>query len=158
MEGTKHPIFWFLVLLVLVSCTLGMLFSNYYKTYGGELGFDDSMLTIIGSVAGVMNGCSRFFWATLTDKTSYKFTFTLISILNLITSAILPYNKDGIGYLLLIAIVYLAEGGLLATYPVICAKIYGKKIGGLMYGFMFFMVGVCNMIGYILYAFARKKI
>ncbi|CAK89915.1 unnamed protein product (macronuclear) [Paramecium tetraurelia] len=157
-RGMKHPSFVLLQLIVLMSCTFGMLISNCYKYYGLELGIDDATLTATGSVAGVMNGSSRFFWATLTDKTSYKFTFTIISILNLITTAILPYNKDGIGYLLLIAVVYLAEGGLLATYPVICAKIYGKKIGGLMYGFMFFFVGVANMIGYILYAFARKKI
>lgn len=141
-----------------MSCTLGMLISNCYKLYGLELGIDDATLTATGSVAGVMNGSSRFFWATLTDKTSFKFTFTIISVLNLITSAILPYNTSGIGYLLLIAVVYLAEGGLLATYPVICAKVYGKKIGGLMYGFMFFMVGVCNMLGYVLYAYARLDI
>ena len=141
-----------------MSCTLGMLISNCYKYYGLELGIDDSTLTATGSVAGVMNGASRFFWATLADKTSFRFTFILISVLNLITSAILPYNKDGIGYLLLIAVVYLAEGGLLGTYPLICATVYGKKIGGLMYGFLFFMIGVCNMLGYIFYRFARLKI
>lgn len=141
-----------------MSCTLGMLISNCYKLYGLELGIDDSMLTVTGSVAGVMNGSSRFFWATLTDKTSYKFTFIMISFLNLVTSSILPYNTSGIGYLLIIGVIYLAEGGLLATYPVICAKIYGKKIGGMMYGFMFFTVGLCNIIGYILYVFVKKRI
>lgn len=115
-------------------------------------------MTATGSVAGVMNGTSRIFWATLSDRTSFKFTFMIISVINLITAAILPYNTNGIGYLFLIAIVYLAEGGLLATYPLISATVYGKKIGGVMYGFMFFMIGVCNMIGYIYYAFARKTI
>jgi len=155
-RGVMSIPFTILIPLVLCSCTLGMLISNCYKLYGLELEIDDATLTATGSVAGVMNGCSRFFWATLTDKTSFKFTFTCISVINLITSAILPYNRDGIGYLLLIALVYLSEGGLLGTYPVICAKIYGKKVGSLMYGFMFFMVGVCNMLGYVLYAFARK--
>jgi hypothetical protein len=135
-----------------------MLISNCYKFYGTELGIDDATLTATGSVAGVMNGSSRFFWATLTDKTSFKFTFTLISIINLITSAILPYNKNGIGYLLLIAIVYLAEGGLVATYPLISATVFGKKVGGVMYGFLFFMIGVCNMLGFIFYRFARVAI
>ena len=158
VTGVKNVVFPILVLIVLMSCTLGMLISNCYKYYGLELGIDDATLTATGSVAGVMNGASRFFWGTLADKTSFRFTFILISILNLITSAILPYNKDGIGYLLLIAIVYLAEGGLLGTYPLICATVYGKKIGGLMYGFLFFMIGVCNMLGYIFYRFARLKI
>jgi len=156
-RGVLSKPFAILMPLVLLSCTLGMLISNCYKLYGLELEIDDATLTATGSVAGVMNGCSRFFWATLTDKTSFKFTFTLISIINLITAAILPYNRDGIGYLLLIALVYLSEGGLVATYPVICAKIYGKKVGSLMYGFLFFMIGVCNMLGYVLYAFARKS-
>lgn len=40
----------------------------------------------------------------------------------------------------------------------ICAKIYGNKIGGLMYGFMFFMVGVSNMLGYILYSIVRVEL
>ena len=110
-----------------MSCTLGMLISNCYKLYGLEIGIDDAMLTTTGSAAGVMNGLLRFFWATLTDNPSYKFTFTLISILNLVTSSLLPYNTNGIEYLLLIGVVCLAEGGLLATYPVICTKVYGRS-------------------------------
>lgn len=159
MMGVKSPAFAILIPLVLCSCTLGMLISNCYKYYGLELGIDDLSLTTTGSVAGVMNGCSRFFWATLTDKTSFKFTFILISIINLITSALLGYvGNNPTGYLLLIAAVYLAEGGLLATYPVVCYKIFNKKVGALMYGFLFFMVGISNMFGYLLYRFARLTI
>lgn len=148
--------FLILIPLVLCSCTLGMLISNCYKIYGLELDIDDATLTATGSVAGVMNGSSRFFWALLMDKSSFKLTFTIISLINLVTASILPYNTNGVGYLLLIALVYLSEGGLLGTYPVICYKIFGKKVGSLMYGFMFFMIGVANMLGYLLYAFGRK--
>lgn len=156
-RGVKSIYFAILIPLVLFSITLGMLISNCYKFYGLDLEIDDATLTITGSVAGVMNGSSRFFWATLMDKTSFKFTFTLISIINLLTAAILPYNRNGTGYVLLIALVYLAEGGLLGTYPVVCYKIFGKTVGALMYGYMFFMIGVANMLGYVLYAYARKN-
>lgn len=106
--GIKSIAFIFLMSIVLASCTLGMMISNCYKLYGLELGFSDAMLTATGSVAGVMNGASRFFWATLTDKTSFKFTFTIISGLNLITSASLPFTKNEVVYMLVIATVYLA--------------------------------------------------
>lgn len=145
-------------MIVLMSCTLGMLISNCYKFYGTELGIDDATLTATGSVAGVMNGSSRFFWATLSDKTSFRFTFILISVINLLTSAILPYNKNGIGYLLLIAIVYLSEGGLVATYPLISVTVFGKKVGGVMYGFLSFMIGISSMLGFIFYRYARAAI
>ncbi|CAD8151060.1 unnamed protein product [Paramecium octaurelia] len=157
-NGIKSKPFILLQLIVLMSCTLGMMISNCYKFYGFELGFNDSLLTVLGSVGGVMNGSSRFFWVTLTEKTSFKFTFTIISFLNLASSSILPYNTSGIGYLLIIGVIYLAEGGLLAIYPVVCAKIFGKKVGGVINYFMYFMVGVSNMIGYILYAFVRNRI
>ena len=106
--GIRSSAFIFLISIVLASCTLGMMISNCYKFYGLELGFNDAMLTATGSVAGVMNGASRFFWATLTDKTSFKFTFTIISVLNLITSASLPYAKNEFVYMVLIATVCLA--------------------------------------------------
>ncbi|CAD8057540.1 unnamed protein product [Paramecium primaurelia] len=147
-----------LQLIVVMSCTLGMFIINCYKQFGVENGFDDSLLTATGSIAGIMNFSLKIFWDTLTNKTSFKFTFTIISFLNLVALLILHYNTSGIGYLLIIGVISFAEGGLLVTYPVICDKIYGKQIGRLMYRKVFFMVGVSNMIGYILYAFVRKKI
>ena len=73
-----------------------------------------------------MNFSLKIFWDTLTNKTSFKFTFTIISFLNLVALLILYYNTSGIGYLLIIGVISFAEGGLLVTYPVICDKIYGK--------------------------------
>ncbi len=40
----------------------------YYKKYGMTQINDDRFLTVLGSVASIVNGLSRLFWGTMIDK------------------------------------------------------------------------------------------
>lgn len=61
--------------------------SGNYKTYVKQTIQDDQFLTIIGVIGAVGNGCSRFFWNLLFNKTGYKTV-----ILSLLTIAIIVFS------------------------------------------------------------------
>jgi nitrate/nitrite transporter NarK len=87
------------------------------------------MLTIVGAIASVSNGCSRAAWAFLMDKFGFKCVFLIISVINLITSGLLGYtNGNAAAYLILLAVTMGCEGGLFATFPAVSGKIFGHKV------------------------------
>jgi len=55
--------------------------ASIFKAYGelkdedGNEGISDSFLTYVGSVGAVLNGVCRLFWASLMDKTGFKFVY-----------------------------------------------------------------------------------
>lgn len=60
------------------------LITGNYKTYVKEEITDDEFLTLIGSIGAIGNGCSRFFWSLLFNKTGYKFVISLNILIQLI--------------------------------------------------------------------------
>jgi MFS family permease len=87
------------------------------------------MLTITGSIASVTNGCSRAGWAFLMDKYGFKKIFLIITVLNLICSALIGYTQgNSIAYLILLAVTMGCEGGLFACFPAIAGIVFGHKV------------------------------
>lgn len=76
-QGLYSKPFAIFVPMILTGCLLGMLMANCYKIYGLYIGMDDYYLTIVGSASSVSNGASRAIWATVMDKTSFKFCYCL---------------------------------------------------------------------------------
>ena len=64
--------------MILCASCYGLFVATLYKSYGYKRGYSDSFLTWVGSVAALMNGSSRPFWATLMDKLGFKRIFILI--------------------------------------------------------------------------------
>jgi hypothetical protein len=54
------------------------LMNGNYKTYVKKTIDDDEFLTLIGVLAGIANGISRFFWNYLFMKTGYRFVMSII--------------------------------------------------------------------------------
>jgi hypothetical protein len=60
------------------------------------------------------------------------------------------------------------EGGLLAIFPAVTSKMFGHKVtylnyyifevGPIMYGLIFFAIGISSMIAYLLYRFLVDSI
>ncbi|CAK69197.1 unnamed protein product (macronuclear) [Paramecium tetraurelia] len=158
-QGIKSRPFWFLIVMVLCSVIFGLLMANCYKVFGQTLGIDDSSLTVLGSVQSVCNGGSRFLWAVLFDKYGFKKLFLVISVINLICSATIGYiNNSYAGYFIILCLTMFCEGGLLSCYPAVSAKVFGHKVGPVIYGGLFFVIGISNMLGYLLYKFGEPKI
>ncbi|CAD8089028.1 unnamed protein product [Paramecium sonneborni] len=158
-QGLKSRPFWFLVVMVLCSIIFGMLLANCYKVFGQTLGINDAKLTVLGSVQAICNGGSRFGWAVLFDKIGFKKVYLIIAVINLICTASIGYISNSYtGYFIILCVSMCCEGGLFSCYPAVSAKIFGHKVGPIIYGGLFFVIGLSNMLGYLLYKFGEPSI
>lgn len=77
-----------MLIFIIVTCSsYGLFVAALYKSYGYKIGYNDNLMTWVGSFAALMNGCSRPFWATLTDKFGFKKVFWLIITIQSILAA-----------------------------------------------------------------------
>ena len=58
-------------------CSFGFLIASHYKEYGIVRIHNDSYFALVGSLAGLTNGLSRFLWSNLADHINHH---TLIKI------------------------------------------------------------------------------
>lgn len=140
--------------MVLLSTIWGLFMANSYKVYGLSIGLTDSQNTVIGSVHSMANALSRAMWAALMDKYGFKIVFCIIMVVNLATTAAMSYIQGSFwAYLFLMAITMGCEGGMFSCFPAVSAKIFGHKVGPVIYGLLFFVIGCSNMTAYLLYKF-----
>lgn len=145
--------------MIYLSTFFGMLMANSYKVYGMEMGIDDALLSIIGACSAITNGLSRAMWAMLMDKFGFKCVYILVMIINLICTATIGYlNGDGIAYLFILSITMGCEGGMFSTFPAITSKIFGHKVGPIIYGFLFFAISISNLTAWLLLKFTYADI
>lgn len=116
------------------------------------------MLTIVGSVAQVVNGLSRAALAALADKIGFKPVYIFLQVTNLAMTASLGYVANQWVYLVLLSIIMGSYGAMLSTFPALSSSIFGHKVGPLIYGILFFGIGISNMIAYLFYKFVTPKI
>ena len=70
-------VFWKKIIVLLLATTGVFLITGNYKTYVKNSIHNDGFLTLIGSIGAIGNGCSRFLWSVLFNKTGYKFVMVL---------------------------------------------------------------------------------
>lgn len=121
-----------------------------YKTYVKQEISDDRFLTTIGAVGAIGNGCSRFLWSVLFNKTGYKFSMLLnisllLTILGIIRFTVLTSHT---GYLFLIFLVNCCLGGFLVITPIFSQIVFGSTTGSNIYGFFWSTYSIANFIQY----------
>lgn len=121
-----------------------------YKTYVKQEISDDRFLTTIGAVGAIGNGCSRFLWSVLFNKTGYKFSMLLnisllLTILGTIRFTVLTSHT---GYLFLIFLVNCCLGGFLVITPIFSQIVFGSTTGSNIYGFFWSTYSIANFIQY----------
>jgi hypothetical protein len=109
---------------------------NTFKSYGMKQIKNDQFLTLVGSIASVFGGI-RFVWSYLIDRYSYKFSYTIVLLMNIFfgfTLILISENKAL--YLIWVSMIVWAEGAHFALIPTIIAKIFGPH-AALVYGITF---------------------
>lgn len=130
-----------------------------YKLYVKSIINDDFFLTVVGVIASVGNGFSRFFWSLYLNKTGYKtilMTINGICIAVFITIRFAKYNE--VAYLIEIFLVNCCLGGFLVTAPTAVHSIYGHRTGSNIYGFYWEIFSTATFIGYVYVSFLAKAI
>ena len=55
------------MIIMYLGTNLGLMIAANYKNYGLEYIHDENFFTLVGSLGGLFNGLSRFFWSFLLD-------------------------------------------------------------------------------------------
>lgn len=106
--------------------------AQVFKVYGMELGgFDDLMLTTVGSFGSLANGFSRVILGSMQDKSGFSSIYRTICALELFvcifTPTIVTTNKWA--YLVIIFVTFGCLGAHFVIFPNVMLKIYGLKAG-----------------------------
>ena len=88
MIATKQ--FGMLFVMNTFSIFYGYFLMSTFKTFGQERIKDDSFLTATGAIASVMGGL-RWIWSHFYDEYSYKKTYGVLLVLQIILSGVISY-------------------------------------------------------------------
>jgi len=120
-----------------------------FKTFGQEGIKDDSFLTATGAIASVMGGL-RWVWSYMYDKTSFKLTYGVLLVLQIVLSGVISFtNSSKPAYFICVCLSLFCEGGHFTLSPAIMRTIFGKKASD-VYGVLLIYPGVANIISSIL--------
>lgn len=133
------------------SGTAGMFAIASFKTIGLEYGYDDSFLTIVGSLGSIMNGTNRPFWGYLFDKRSYRFAYMIICCIQIAICFTFPaVNMYQAAFLIWLCILYSCSGGTFTQLAPIAVRIYGRATGVKVYAYFVFAMGLASMAVYFI--------
>lgn len=99
-----------------------------YKTYVKLTISDDLFLTIVGVIAAVGNGITRFFWNVLFNKTGYRFVMIMNLTIQIIILSIIRFTiYTPAAYMVLIVLLNCCLGGFLVMTPTFLQYVFGQK-------------------------------
>lgn len=138
-----------IVVLLLATCGVFLITGNY-KTYVKDDIHDDGFLTLIGAIGAIGNGCSRFFWSILFNKTGYKFAMLtnitlLLTVLATIRFTVAASHE---AYLFLVFVCNCCLGGYLVITPIFSQVVFGPTTGSNIYGLFWTTYSIANFIQY----------
>lgn len=115
---------------------------------------DDNLLTIIGVIGSLGNGCSRyiwlryrFFWNLLFNYTGYRFVMILNLVIQIIIFSIIRFTVTNSGaYLFLILLNGICMGGILVGAPTFLQIVFGQVTGSNSYGIFWEVFGLSNLL------------
>lgn len=130
-----------------------------YKSTGIILGYDDQFLTLVGSIGALFNGFSRPLWGLLFDKKSYKFTYGIICLSQVILCISFPSVKQSKpGFLLWISLLFATSGGIYTLFAPISVRIYNRIIGTQIYAFFVVAMGTSSLAVYFIQTYAMAHL
>ncbi len=118
---------------------------------------NNDYLTLVGAVSSVFGGI-RFFWSWLVDRFSYKLSYSIILLINILFGFTLVLVSDNKAlYLIWVSMIVWAEGAHFALVPTICAKLFGQH-ASMVYGLAFSFGASAQIISSVLVRFTLKKV
>jgi len=105
---------------------------------------DDHFLSTVGAFSSLFNCASRILFGFVMDKTSYKTTVIIETVLLSIFIASLPATASGgkIMFAVWIWAIYLLFPAIFALQPAVTTQTFGYKYGGTIYGLLF----TCDLV------------
>lgn len=91
-----------------------------------------------GSIGLMLNAASRLLIGPLADRFGFKACYFVVMALQIIISVIIvPTRHNGSLYTFFVVLSFMCEGANLSMFPAVIGKIFGAKMGGQLFPFMF---------------------
>lgn len=137
----------------------GWYIMNTFKTYGSTHIDDDRFLTLIGSVAAVVNGGMRIFWSSLLDYYPFRKVNSFLMLIQVVTIAtIVPASQNKGTYMLVVALGNMTEGAIAAIIPTLTLQKFGLIRGHDVYSYIYSAFGLSALLGSIIVGLIADQI
>lgn len=148
-QGLRTAVFWKLFTCCLLTMSYCMYLAPAYKEFGVLRIHDDHFFVVVGSLAAVFNGGSRFLWAEVVEVIGFRKTYIIVAVIATLTSGtIYSFATTKFTFLLYTMLGFAAAGGHFVVFPTACAQLFGKGTGASLYAILFASVGVASFIGF----------
>ncbi|MCL2446387.1 MAG: OFA family MFS transporter [Oscillospiraceae bacterium] len=135
MQMLKSIKFYLCVTTFAVACMGGLMMIGFVSPILQAHGFNPDIASFGVLVVSMFNAIGRLGWSWLSDKLGRKNTIMLMlggsAVLSLLVGVI-----SGGGVFVLVAFIGLCYGGVLGTFPVLTADLFGPKHMASNYGFV----------------------
>jgi len=132
-----------------LSIFYGYFIVSTFKTFGQQHFKSDEFLTATGAFASVMGGM-RWIWSYFYDRYSYKLTYGVLLIMQIILSGVISFtNTSKAAYFICVSLSLFCEGGHFTLSPAVTKVIFGRR-GSDVYGIMLIYPGLANIISSVL--------
>jgi len=160
-DGIPNEIFWTLSRLVrtrtfwnlgiayalVMMGTVGVM--SQLKPRFSDIGFGDMTAMIMMAATAFMGAMGKYFWGALCDRYEPRKIVTLLSLANGIGLG-LALVRDSLPALYLFIIIFgFTMGGIMSTYPIIVADLFGRKSFAVVLRFVSMFL-VLQLAGYII--------
>jgi len=130
-----------------------------YKDFGSDKIDDDQFLALVGSISFLMNGVFRIFFAQWMDLTSFKLVYGVLVGVQVLVSVTLDFVSGIKGlFFVWVCVAMACEGGHFALYSALCAKLFGKDQGGLVFSVLYYCFGTASVLGFVLQLYIVKVV
>ena len=114
----------------------------------------DNILILVDAIANFLWGVFRIIWGYLVDYAGFRTWYTIIVSMEIILIIIsLMITDDASKYWNLINILasYVLIGGHFAIFPAVFSKIFGNKLGSMLYSLSFIGYALSSFISLLMY-------
>ncbi|OMJ67948.1 hypothetical protein SteCoe_34749 [Stentor coeruleus] len=150
-----HQVFWCFIL----SGTAGLFAVASFKTIGIKYGYDDTFLTVTGSLGSILNGTMRPFWGMFFDRTSFKMVYLIILCTQICICVTFPeVSKFKPAFLIWLVTLFVCSGGHFTLLAPTAVRIYSRVIGPKIYSFFIISMGLASISVYFIQVYATVKL
>ena len=129
-EALCEKQYWILCLMDFLTIFPLFYMSSIYKVMGMQIGgYDDKLLTWIGSIGSLANGLSIIVWGPLQDKIGFRSIYQIVICMELLVCALMPVivNTNKHLYMLWVFMGFLGLGAHFVIFPNCIITIFGLR-------------------------------
>ena len=153
--------FWMVVLMAFCGAIFNYFLNSNWKDYYSDIlrkrGTTDSQLSLMLTFGALANSFIRVFVGFALMKVHMRYLYLLLATFSIFSAfSFLDLMQSYATGVLFIMLAMACIGIQTTLFPTVCTKLFGSKIGALVYPYVYLSFSVANFAQYFLYRFYGK--